>query len=132
MSIRRSLGWALIGAGLALSMILLHASWYALFPSTLSERRAAVCVPYYEPWGYCHGLVLVRVVGVLLGAGGITGLTAVAIARGRSQNTAPTTPTTPQLTTPAPAVHVTYCIHDLEYERCNDCRGFWTPEGGRR
>jgi threonine dehydrogenase-like Zn-dependent dehydrogenase len=71
--------WAALGAGLALSAVLLFASWHALFPPTMRERYAsrADC----QSSGTCAIETLAEVAGVVLGGAGLVGLGMVAIRR---------------------------------------------------
>jgi hypothetical protein len=136
----RALRWAGLGPGLALSAVLLHASWYALFPATMAERHEATCHPYREPWGYCPTVTLLEVAGVLLGAAGLVGLGMVAIARWRALHSGePAVAPAHQKPTPASAAasaltikpYVPSCIHGRVYEDCDDCEGFWDEHGNR-
>lgn len=124
--------WAALGAALALSAVLLHTSWYAVFPPTLTERREVQCERYYEPWGYCDGVMLLKLAGILLGAAGLTGFGAVAARRIASDLRPQGEQSLPTLAEPTSVQPKTLCIHGHAYEDCDDCEGFWTPEGDRR
>ena len=84
MSARRALGWALLGAGLALSAMVLVGSWDTLLSPWITESRD-VLYDNGRTWRreFCWqfgGCKPIYFAGVLLGGAGVVGLGAVAIA----------------------------------------------------